>query len=653
MAMISRLVFILASCLVWTGAGGAVAVWAAGAREVEQGVAAQKRGEFEAAEGHYAAALTARDLPRATEAEVWANLCLVRLELGQRHRNREQFAAGLEACNRAVLMKPDLANAYLFRGNGRLAADQVDLAADDFKVAALLAPKDPLPAFFRARALSRLGKVGEAIQSLDAVLKLRPDYAPALLERGLLYDQRGELPRALRDLDQAIRHDAAFHDAFYFRSGLLGRLGRVKEALADIDRALQLRPDNPPALFRRGLFQIAIGEIAAGVATFEQARGMAPTDPNVPVGLGFARFIQGDYEAAATAFRQGLELTPEDPFVHLWLTLTRLRQDPAALASAGTQDEVKEEELTRWPNPLRALLIGRLTPADVLAHAAKAEKTGKAMVMAEASFFIGADHLVHGRTAEAATWFRKNLALDAKDPILAAIIHRELNRLSVVVSVAHDENTPAASEVGTSGSAASGVEGQTAGNGVGSGGAGVGSAVATATTAFPLSTSPVGGAEGVAATAETNGKGSNREGQLAVAVPTPRPLMIEPRTATTPINTLPSSRNPAAGSWPRGESPTAVSILLTDTPNTDVSAIVRYFRSNGLGDEVARLHIFRTGGDRTLVYFGTFPDIATAQARIDALPAILRKNAPIIQSMARIERRLSQLIATPVALDSE
>ncbi|MBF0152185.1 MAG: tetratricopeptide repeat protein [Magnetococcales bacterium] len=428
-----RLMAGLVLALAWHLAGGVNPVWAAGTTEMEKGIAAQKRGQFDEAEAFYTAALVARDLPREAEAEAHANLCLVRLELGQRHKDKKKFAAGFEDCNRAVLLKPDLANAYLFRGNGRLATDQVALASEDFKVAMALMPKDPLPVYFRARAMVRLGKTTEAIKDLDTVLKMRAHFPPALLERGVLYQQKGDMQRALHDFSLAIEHDPNLYDAYFLRAEVQGRLGNTQEALADIDQALLLRPDNPLAIFRRGLFSIALGEVETGIAAFEQARRLSPEDPQIPVGLGFARFIQGRYAMAGEAFAQALALAPDDPFIRLWLALARLKHR-GATASSNDDEGIGTGDLEQWPNPLLAMVLGTLAPEAVVRRAEKREKTGREMAMAEAFFFIGQYHLLRGNVGEAKKWLRKNIELDTKDPLLTAITNRELNRLSVMVS---------------------------------------------------------------------------------------------------------------------------------------------------------------------------------------------------------------------------
>ena len=65
---------------------------------------------------------------------------------------------------------------------------------------------------------SRLGKKDEALASYDRALKVRPDFAEALYNRGVT----------------------------------LQELKRFEEALASYDRALKVRPDFVEALYNRG-----------------------------------------------------------------------------------------------------------------------------------------------------------------------------------------------------------------------------------------------------------------------------------------------------------------------------------------------------------------------------------------------------------------
>ncbi|MBF0321868.1 MAG: tetratricopeptide repeat protein [Magnetococcales bacterium] len=627
---------------------GSGRVWAAdravaekGSEALKKGVDAQKKGHFVVAETLYTNALAGKDLDRATEAETLANRCLVRLELGQRNKDKEKFIAGFDDCNRAALLKPDLAHAYLFRGNGYLAVEQFDLAAEDFKVAMGLAPRDPLPFYLRARALLRLGRRAEAKQNLDNVLKIQPKFSPAHVERGLIHLQQANLTQALKDFTEAIRLNPEWHEAYFLRSELLGRMGKIKEALADVERVLRGRPDHPVAMFRRGLFHLALGETDAAIAAFEQARRLAPADPQVPAGLGMARLGQGSLAAAEADFALSLQLAPHDPFVLLWSALTRLKGNPQASLPALTGSET--DRLEHWPNPLRALLLGALTPDAVLQYAGKVEKAGKPMAMAETHFFMAQYHLLHGQASEAEKSFRQYMALPEKDPLLTYLVTRERDRFATPVAGAVDDK-PKTDAVTLSPEPA---------------------VVAAETTpimpwilsATPLLPSPLflrkedGSPADVAPEplppAETvepaTSATQNKQHEKPVSQE-----KVEPATPATQDKQHEKPVSQETG-WPFGEVKGAVTILVTNSKSTDLSDIVKYFRRNGLVKSGQRMHLLRTRGNRTLVYLGTFTHVAEARKHIEGMTPFLKKNNPTILPLSRVEMLLktAQVFSIP------
>ncbi|MEO5370956.1 MAG: tetratricopeptide repeat protein [Magnetococcus sp. DMHC-1] len=727
------------------------------------------------------------------------------------------------------------------------------------------------------------------MQNLTAVLKIRPNFPPAHLERGLLHLQQGSMNSALQDFSAAIRLDPKFYDAYFLRAELLGRTGKIKEALADINQALQLRPNNPTAIFRRGLFQVALGEVASGIVGFERARQLAPGDPQIPAGLGLAHFIQGSHAAAEEAFLQSLSLAPDDVFVILWLTLTRLKQNPAADRAALPQ--VESARLTQWPNPLRALLLGNMTPDGVMQQARQTEKAGVAMALVESSFFIGQYHLLHNNTTEAAVWLRKSLEFDAKDPILVHLANKDLNRLSVTMPQAlsqvttqetssitlpetssgtvpgtlsdiPSETSPAtasetlpetppekplqaditshqvlpllsasflsnpeilpqttftptpvplqasdqeshavetapflpdknpgssqtnnsdppqekdsgSSQTKNSRSAqekypglpqaknAESLQAQDSGSsqekhsGIPQGmdaeslqkqdsgspqekypglpqgknakslqtqdskssqeknsgipqGKNAGSLRAQNSRSSQENTSgppqknnagpfqtkdskpdqeknPDSSQEKYSGLPQENNTGPfqaedsgfsaknsdpSRENNSASPQTINREksqkiMIADTGTTHAPAGDAPEKRvivnqenhaqtgSSTPGEWPNATDKAAVSILLTDSLSTDIPAIVKYFRKSGLGKKARDLHLFRTRNNRTLVYYGTFPSVADAQEQIRNMSPVLRKNQPRIHSLARIEKRLKMLEATPAPFSSD
>src|SRR5262249_11746211 len=93
----------------------------------------------------------------------------------------------------------------------------------------------------------------EALASYDRALKVRPDYADALYNRGNTLHELKRFEEALVSHDRALKVRPDHADALYNRGVTLQELTRLEEALASYDRALKVRPDHADALYNRGV----------------------------------------------------------------------------------------------------------------------------------------------------------------------------------------------------------------------------------------------------------------------------------------------------------------------------------------------------------------------------------------------------------------
>ena len=93
----------------------------------------------------------------------------------------------------------------------------------------------------------------EALASYDRALKVRPDFAEVLLNRGRALYEMQQFEEALASYDRALTIRPNLAEALYNRGNALHELKRFEEALASYDRALTMRPDYAEALYNRGL----------------------------------------------------------------------------------------------------------------------------------------------------------------------------------------------------------------------------------------------------------------------------------------------------------------------------------------------------------------------------------------------------------------
>ena len=93
-----------------------------------------------------------------------------------------------------------------------------------------------------AMRLRRAGRLAEAAQIYQAILKDQPQHFEVLHALGILNYQSGRLEDAERLIAEATRVNPRAADAQYNRGSLLLKLNRIEEAVSAFDQALRVKP---------------------------------------------------------------------------------------------------------------------------------------------------------------------------------------------------------------------------------------------------------------------------------------------------------------------------------------------------------------------------------------------------------------------------
>ena len=100
-------------------------------------------------------------------------------------------------------------------------------------------------------ALQR-GEFEEALQRVNLALRLRPDAAAAISNKGAILISLERCAEALAAYERVIYLDADDADAHYNRGNALMALERPEEALGSYEQAIALRPNDADAHSDRG-----------------------------------------------------------------------------------------------------------------------------------------------------------------------------------------------------------------------------------------------------------------------------------------------------------------------------------------------------------------------------------------------------------------
>lgn len=190
-------------------------------------------------------------------------------------------------------------------GVGHMRAGDHESAVASFGQALAQNPDHRAAALARPRSLVKLGRFGDAVSELKAVVGRRPTDGAAFNDLGMVYRQMNEAEGALWCFRAAVRLDPRQIDYYYNLGRTYWDIGRHSDAARVFESLIEIHPD----------------------------------DVEVHHELADLHFVLGDSEACAHHIERCLELAPERPEVHQWRAklayLEREELAPAAVANFG------------------------------------------------------------------------------------------------------------------------------------------------------------------------------------------------------------------------------------------------------------------------------------------------------------------------------
>lgn len=181
----------------------------------------------------------------------------------------------------AVLERPSEPRSHALLGLALDRQGRFPEAAEAWRCAWALAPRDLDHEMGFAVALCASGRYREAVPHFERVAEARPRSAEALVNLGLALRESGELEAALGTFERAAALAPRRARVAVERGLTLRSLGRVDEALAAFDAALAIDPDDVEAHHRKGRLLLRRGRHAEAAEALEAARARAPRDPEI------------------------------------------------------------------------------------------------------------------------------------------------------------------------------------------------------------------------------------------------------------------------------------------------------------------------------------------------------------------------------------
>ena len=274
-------------------------------RVISAAILLQRRGDIQGAiKKWFAVAEIADGIDSELGSRAW-------FSVGYLHAAERRFREAIDGYDKAIRLKPDLAEAFYNRGRAKSDLGLHETVLADYDEAIRLKP-DFAEAFYnRGFVKYDLGRHEAALADYDEAIRLKPDFAEALVNRGYVKDRLGRHEAAFSDFDEAIRLKPDFAEAFYNRGFAECGLGRHEAALADYDEAIRLKPDYAEALVNRGVVKINLGRHEAALADYDEAIRLKPDFAEAFNNRGTAKTNLNRHEDALADYDKAICLQPK------------------------------------------------------------------------------------------------------------------------------------------------------------------------------------------------------------------------------------------------------------------------------------------------------------------------------------------------------
>ncbi len=332
------------------------------------------------------------------------NLGLLRQQQGQLDRAVELLELVLARDPDFLQVASEASVARSERAQQRLIAGETDAAFEDTRVALENWPRNSDAWALRGVIHNLRGEPEAAIDACAEALALTPYNAVVYGNRGAARLALGQLEEARADFDSFLELRPDDPQALQLRAETHGQLGDHAKAVGDWQRLLELDPRRHSARFGLALAAANAGELETSIAAHDFLLRLEPRNSGLLFSRGLVRKLAGDNEGAVGDVRAALRLDKQ-PFLELWLAA--LTGDPEPLRAFADE--------AAWVPLLARLLLGELSPEELLARPELEDPRSGPGKRCEAHCFIGIWYEQQGQPQAAARHYQACLAAGQHD----------------------------------------------------------------------------------------------------------------------------------------------------------------------------------------------------------------------------------------------
>ncbi len=247
------------------------------------------------------------------------------------------------------------------------------------------------PALFKkAIGLFQSGELADALATFDVIIALKPDFAEAHSNRGIVLQMLGRYEEALVSFNKSTEINPAYPNAYYNSGVVLQELGRYEEALSCFDKAIAVKADYSSAYNNRGSALQVLGRYEEALVAHDQAISLNPANVNAQWNKSILLLLMGRYEEGWSLYELRWRLKEYLPLARdfgkpLWLGNVDIRNKKILIYhEQGLGDTLL---MLRYVSLLAAQGAEIILEVPASLHALAREIPGVSCVVAKGDFF--------------------------------------------------------------------------------------------------------------------------------------------------------------------------------------------------------------------------------------------------------------------------
>ncbi|KEO81244.1 tetratricopeptide repeat protein [Tumebacillus flagellatus] len=158
----------------------------------------------------------------------------------------------------------------------------------------------------KSHILSALKRYEEALEELNQVIEIDPNYPEYHFDRGNVYSKIGRLEEAIANYTRGIEISPPFPELHYNRASAYNRLGETEKAMADYSYLLEIEPTHIDGRLNRATLYLEAGDTEAARLDVLEGLALEPQHAQLLCTLGLIEMAEEQMEAAEKALRAAL-----------------------------------------------------------------------------------------------------------------------------------------------------------------------------------------------------------------------------------------------------------------------------------------------------------------------------------------------------------